>query len=131
VGDLVRECFDHDAAGDPEGELRRIGLKPQQLSPDDAVKLLRDVWTDDDAKALGGLPLRVVWFARQHQELRRLYAGTEFAGEAWWRAMEQMPHAKRSMGNLRMGKAYSGRAFCVPVAVLDPEEPEHPPAPPF
>ncbi len=131
VGDLVRECFDHEAAGDPEGELRRIGLKPQQLSPDDAVKLLRDVWTDDDAKALGGLPLRVVWFARQHQELRRLYAGTEFAGEAWWRAMEQMPHAKRSIGNLRMGKAYSGRAFCVPVAVLDPEEPEHLPAPPF
>jgi hypothetical protein len=131
VGDLVRECFDYDAAGDPEGELRRIGLKPQELSADDAVKLLRDVWTDEDAKALGGLPLKVVWFARQHQELRRLYAGTEFAGEAWWRAMEQMPHAKRSIGNLRMGKAYSGRAFCVPLAVLDPEEPERPPAPPF
>lgn len=131
VGDLVREALDYDAPGDPEGELRRIGLKPQELSADDAVKLLRDAWTDDEAKALGGLPLKVVWFARQHQELRRLFAGTEFAGEAWWRAMEQMPHAKRSMGNLRMGKAYSGRAFCVPLAVLDPEEPARPPAPPF
>jgi len=130
LGDLVRECFDGEAAGDPAGELRRFGLKPEELSADDSVKLLRDPWNDDDAKALGGVPLKVVWFARQHQELRRLFHGTEFAGEAWWRAMEQMPHAKRSIGNLRMGKAYSGRAFCVPVAVLDAEEPARPPAPP-
>jgi len=130
LGDLVRECFEGEAAGDPAGELRRYGLKPEELSADDAVKLLRDPWNDDEAKPLGGVPLKVVWFARQHQELRRLFHGTEFAGEAWWRAMEQMPHAKRSIGNLRMGKAYSGRAFCVPLAVLDAEEPARPPAPP-
>lgn len=130
LGDLVRECFDLEATGDPAGELRRYGLKPEELSADDAVKLLRDPWNDDEAKALGGMPMKVVWFARQHQELRRLFHGTEFAGEAWWRAMEQMPHAKRSMTNLRMGRAYCGRAFCVPLAVLDPEEPARPPAPP-
>lgn len=130
LGDLVRECFDLEATGDPAGELRRYGLKPEELSADDAVKLLRDAWNDDEAKELGGMPLKVVWFARQHQELRRLFHGTEFAGEAWWRAMEQMPHAKRSMTNLRMGRAYCGRAFCVPLAVLDPEEPARPPAPP-
>lgn len=130
LGDLVRECFDLEAAGDPAGELRRYGLKPEELGADDAVKLLRDAWNDDDAKALGGMPMKVVWFARQHQELRRLFHGTEFAGEAWWRAMEQMPHAKRSITNLRMGRAYCGRAFCVPLAVLDPEEPARPPAPP-
>jgi hypothetical protein len=130
LGDLVRECFEGEAAGDPAGELRRYGLKPEELSADDAVKLLRDPWNDDEAKPLGGVPMKVVWFARQHQELRRLFHGTEFAGEAWWRAMEQMPHAKRSIGNLRMGKAYSGRAFCVPLAVLDAEEPARPPAPP-
>ncbi len=130
LGDLVRECFEGEAVGDPAGELRRYGLKPEELSADDAVKLLRDPWNDDEAKPLGGVPLKVVWFARQHQELRRLFHGTEFAGEAWWRAMEQMPHAKRSIGNLRMGKAYSGRAFCVPLAVLDAEEQARPPAPP-
>lgn len=131
VGDLVRECFDLEPAGDPAGELRRIGLKAEEIGADEAVRLLRDVWNDDDAAGLGGMPMKVVWFARQHQELRRLYHGTEFAGEAWWRAMEQMPHAKRSIGNVRMGKAYSGRAFCVPLAVLDPEDPARPPAPPF
>lgn len=130
LGDLVRECFDLETTGDPAGELRRFGLKPEELSADDAVKLLRDAWNDDEARGLGGMPLKVVWFARQHQELRRLFHGTEFAGEAWWRAMEQMPHAKRSMTNLRMGRAYCGRAFCVPLAVLDPEEPARPPAPP-
>lgn len=130
LGDLVRECFELEATGDPAGELRRYGLKPEELGADDAVKLLRDAWNDDDAKALGGMPLKVVWFARQHQELRRLFHGTEFAGEAWWRAMEQMPHAKRSITNLRMGRAYCGRAFCVPLAVLDLEEPARPPAPP-
>jgi hypothetical protein len=130
LGDLVRECFEGEAAGDPAGELRRYGVKPEELSADDAVKLLRDPWNDDEVKPLGGVPMKVVWFARQHQELRRLFHGTEFAGEAWWRAMEQMPHAKRSIGNLRMGKAYSGRAFCVPLAVLDAEEPARPPAPP-
>lgn len=131
LGDLVAECFDLDATGDPAGELRRHGLKPEELSAEKAVELLRDPWTDDDAPALGGLPVKVVWFARQHQELRRLFHGTEFAGEAWWRAMEQMPHAKRSIGNLRMGRAYSGRAFCVPLAVLDADKPARPPAPPF
>lgn len=131
LGDLVAECFDLDATGDPAGELRRYGLKPEELSAEKAVELLRDPWVDDDAPALGGVPVKVVWFARQHQELRRLFHGTEFAGEAWWRAMEQMPHAKRSIGNLRMGRAYSGRAFCVPLAVLDADKPARPPAPPF
>jgi hypothetical protein len=140
LGDLVLEAFadsDDPAALDvvrkAESDLRRYGIRVERLTPDAALRLVRDPWDDDDWRACRGRAdgMLVVWFGRNHAELRRLFDRTDFAGESWWRAMEVLPGARRSKGNIRIGKAYSGGAFVVPVAALYlPEGEGAPPAPP-
>jgi hypothetical protein len=134
VGDLLSEALKPSASTEvniQEGELRGIGMKPHRMSAADAVKYLRDPWSDDEVARLGGLPVQVVWFGRNHTALKRIFAHGDFAGDAWWRAMQDLPGARVSRGNFSIGKAYNSGAFCVPLATLElPEEGSAPPTPP-
>jgi hypothetical protein len=140
IGELLAEAFaisDDPAAAEvarkAARDLRRYGIGVEELTPDEALRKVRDPWEDDAVRQLTGrdYPLRVAWFGRNQTELRRLFERTDFAGEAWWRAMEVLPGARRSKGNVRIGKPYSGGAFVLPIAALDlPEQEGGPPAPP-
>jgi energy-coupling factor transporter ATP-binding protein EcfA2 len=141
LGDLVLEAFadsDDPAAMDvvrkAESDLRRYGIRVERLAPEPCIRLVRDPWDDDEWNGWRGRAdgMPVAWFGRNHAELRRLFDRTDFAGESWWRAMEVLPGARRSKGNIRIGKAYSGGAFVVPIAALYLPEGEGaaPPAPP-
>jgi energy-coupling factor transporter ATP-binding protein EcfA2 len=139
LGDLILEAFpkgtdpaELEVARSAEADLRRYGIRCERLAPEPAIRLVRDPWTDDEWLAWRGKPegCLVVWFGRNHAELRRLFDKGDFAGEAWWRAMEMLPGARRSKGNVRIGKAYSGGAFVIPVAALYLGEEGGPPAPP-
>ncbi|MBU8543983.1 MULTISPECIES: hypothetical protein [Roseomonadaceae] len=124
IGELVRDALREDIglASAAETELRQWGMRTDSLSPEDAVRLLRDI---DDTQ-VRKWPLVGVWFGRKHSELQRLFDKTASPGEAWWRAMQSQPGAWRGLKNIRIGDVASGAFFVSRDALggLPPAPPE-------